>query len=208
MIDIRDAVPADIPAVARVHLLTQPEYFTSTLGHALLTDFYSSFLAEDRLFVVAVDTDSSAIVGFAMGNWNGSRAEKKWEAACRFRIVARLFLKCLALNPLALSRAGRRLRALFPGGKPSSPETGYAHLLSLGVLSGYRGRHIASDMIAAFEDRCRTSPPPPRLADWPPPKLCTIGAYKWNAAGCALYRRMGYEVFEETETKLKFRKEL
>lgn len=208
MIDIRDAVPADIPAVARLHLLTQPEYFTSTLGPALLADFYSSFLSEDRLFVVAVDTASTSLVGFAMGNWNGTRAEKNWEAACRGRIVARLFLKCLALNPLALSRAGRRLRALFPGRKTAPLDPGYAHLLSLGVLSGYRGRHIASDMIAAFEERCRTSPPPPRLADWPGPKYCTIGAYKWNAAGCALYKRMGYEVFEETETKLKFRKEL
>ena len=41
MIYYRDATQEDMLEVARVHILTLPEYFTSTLGEVLLSKFYN-----------------------------------------------------------------------------------------------------------------------------------------------------------------------
>ena len=84
-------------------------------------------------------------------------------------------------------------------------EVYFSHLLSLGVLSEYRGRHIASKLIVEFEKRCLQSLSQ-NLIDGG--TACTIGAYKWNIAGCKLYESKGYKVFKESKTKLKFTKEL
>lgn len=204
MIQYRNAVLNDIREVAIVHISTQPEYFTSTLGEDLLTKFYIEFLKEDNLFVVAVDDEKDKIVGFCMGNYYVSKAEKKWEHKYKSEIIMRLFLKCFQLNKLALSRAFGRLNGLVTG-KKTIRDDYFCHLLSLGVLKEYRGNHIASNLIDEFEVVCINNQPESLLSK---KKICTIGAYKWNTAGCKLYENKGYTVFEETKDKLKFMKEL
>ncbi len=49
MIIYRDAVLNDMGEIAEVHIRTQPEYFTSTLGKDLLTKFYTEFFIGRRL---------------------------------------------------------------------------------------------------------------------------------------------------------------
>ena len=205
MIIYRDATVEDMQEIANVHIATQPEYFTSTLGVDLLTKFYSEFLFVDKLFVVACDNSTEKIVGFCMGNYYTSDAEKRWEKKYRNQIVIRLLLKCLQLNKLAISRAANKVRELFTK-KTVKRDKYFAHLLSLGVLEEYRGHHIASNLIDEFEARClRNAPEELRNTKRKP---CTIGAYKWNTGGCKLYEYKGYVVFEETKDKLKFVKEL
>ena len=202
MILYRNATIDDMSRVAEVHVITQPEYFTSTLGTDLLTKFYTEFLWEDNLFIVAEDRETEEIVGFCMGNWFGSKAEKNWEKKYKSQIIKKLLLNCLKLNKLAISRVLRRVKGLLKK-KANSTEIYYSHLLSLGVLPEYRGKHIASTLIDAFEARCLESPPKNEKI-----RNCTIGAYKWNIAGCSLYKTKGYTVFEETKTKVKFTKDL
>ncbi len=209
MIVYRNATEKDMPAVAEVHVATQPEYFTSTLGTDLLTKFYTEFLTEDNLFVVACDTEKNGtVIGFCMGNYYGTRAEKRWERKYKGTIIKRLILKCLQLNRLAISRSFRRVKALlnrfYAGNEKGNVAVYDWHLLSLGVLSEYRGRHIGSTLIDEFEKRCLLNPPAVLSAGG----TCTIGAYKWNQAGCSLYASKGYRVFEETEDKLKYTKDL
>lgn len=207
MIQYRSATKEDMQEVAAVHMLTQPEYFTTTLGKDLLTKFYTEFLLEHGLFVLAVDDETDKIVGFCMGYYLGSKAEKNWEKKYRKQIIKRLFINCLKLNRLALSRVFRRIKGLFKKlfkkKNTGSGETYFSHLLSLGVLKEYRGKHIASTLIDEFEKMCLADPPA-QLADVE--KVCTIGAYKWNEAGCKLYESRGYKVFAETKDKLKFSK--
>lgn len=205
MIQYRCAEIKDMEEVAEVHILTQPEYFTSTLGVNLLTKFYSEFLIEDGLFVVAVDDKNNKIVGFCMGNYYNSKAEKTWEHKYEKQIIRRLLLKCIQFNKLALSRSFRRAKGLIVRTKDANKEIYFAHLLSLGVLSEYRGKHIASNLIDEFEKQCMSNPPD-RVRGLG--TSCTIGAYKWNTAGCKLYEYKGYRVFEETKTKLKYTKDL
>lgn len=205
MIIYRDASVEDMPEVARVHIATQTEYFTSTLGADLLTKFYTEFLNTDHLFVIACDDMTGRIVGFCMGNYYTSDAEKNWEKKYKKQIVGRLFIKCLQFNKLAISRVINRLEGLVTGKKVMRDKY-YSHLLSLGVLSEYRGHHIASNMIDEFEQRCLQNAP--LSLKGAEKKLCTIGAYKWNTAGCRLYAYKGYTVFAETKEKLKFVKEL
>lgn len=202
MIYYRNAVLNDMKEVAEVHIATQREYFTSTLGIDLLTKFYTEFLVQDNLFIVAVDDGNSKIVGFCMGNYYGSKAEKNWEYKYRNQIIGRLFLKCLQLNKLALSRSIRRVKSLFV--KKKKTDKCYTwHLLSLGVLAGYRRRGIAGKLIDEFERKCIMNPPADMVGG-----NCTIGAYKWNDNGCRLYRNKGYTIFEESKDKLKFTKNL
>lgn len=205
MIQYRNATIEDMNEVAQVHILTQPEYFTSTLGVDLLSKFYAEFLREDNLFVVAYDDEKNKIVGFCMGNYYGSCAEKLWEKKYRKQIMKRLFIKCIQLNRLAISRSFRRVKGLLIKKKSNNKEIYFSHLLSLGVLLEYRGRHIASALIDEFESRCLQS-----LSQKLPEggATCTIGAYKWNIAGKKLYEYKGYKVFEESNTKLKFTKDL
>ena len=204
MIEYRNATLEDVQEVAKVHILTQPEYFTSTLGEDLLSKFYSEYIKEDALFVVAIDEDNKKIVGFCMGHYYDSHAELLWEQKYRKQIIKRLAFKCIQFNKLALSRCMRRLVGIFRKGNENT-EQYFSHLLSLGVLTEYRGKHIASDLIDMFEKKCLENPPE---------KVkhlgydCTIGAYKWNKAGCKLYEYKGYEIFEESKTKFKFRKNL
>lgn len=205
MIQYRNATIEDMEEVAKVHILTQPEYFTSTLGEDLLTKFYTEYLNEDGLFVVAVDDEKDKIVGFCMGNYFDSHAEKKWEAKYKTEIIRRLLLKCLQFNKLALSRSFRRVKGLLKKHKAGKREQYFTHLLSLGVLEEYRGKHIASTLIDTFENRCLQNPPE-KVKEMG--STCTIGAYKWNTAGCKLYEYKGYQVFEESKIKLKFSKNL
>ncbi len=211
MVIYRNATKDDMAEIAKVHVATQPEYFTTTLGTDLLTKFYTEFLLEDNLFVVACDNDiNGEIVGFCMGHYYGSHAEKHWEQKYRRKIIQRLFLKCLQLNKLAISRSYRRVKVLFnrffitDSNRSNGIKIYDWHLLSLGVMSEYRGRHIGSTLIDEFEKRCLLNPPAVLSAGG----ACTIGAYKWNKAGCGLYASKGYRVFEETEDKLKFTKDL
>ena len=87
MIHYRNASIEDMYEVAQVHILTQPEYFTSTLGIDLLSKFYTEFLVEDNLFVVATDDEINKIVGFCMGNYYGSHAEKIWRRNIRSKLL-------------------------------------------------------------------------------------------------------------------------
>ena len=205
MIIYRDAILSDMEEIAEVHILTQPEYFTSTLGKDLLAKFYTEFFLEDGLFVVAIDDTQDKMVGFCMGHYYGSHAEKNWERNNQKQIIKRLLLKCLQLNKLAISRSYRRLKGLFVKNKRPNKERYFAHLLSLGVLEAYRGNHIASTLIDRFEEKCLTSKPEKLVGCG---TACTIGAYKWNTAGCKLYEYKGYRVYEESKTKLKFTKDL
>lgn len=209
MISYRNARQSDMHEVAKVHIATQPEYFTTTLGADLLAKFYTEFLIEDDLFIVACDSNKNGrIIGFCMGNYYGSSAEKRWEQKYRNQIIRRLFLKSILLNRLAISRSFRRVTALvkriISSNKSEINTVEYDwHLLSLGVLSEYRGRHIASTLISEFEKKCLLNPPRNLVK-----RNCTIGAYKWNVAGCKLYEYKGYQVFEETKEKLKYTKDL
>ena len=205
MIIYRKATIDDMDEVASVHVHTQPEYFTSTLGTDLLSKFYTEFLTEDNLFVVAVDETTSRIVGFCMGNYYGSNAEKRWEEKYRNEIIARLLLKCVQLNRLAISRVFRRIKSKLIKSQNKRPDVYFSHLLSLGVLTEYRGHHIASTLIDEFEYQCLHGSHPKVI---PEAKTCTIGAYKWNTAGCKLYAYKGYIVYEEEKEKLKFKKNL
>lgn len=204
MIIYRDAMSNDMNEVAKVHMITQPEYFTTTLGEDLLTKFYKEFLHEDNLFVVAIDDSDLSIVGFCMGNYYESKAEKNWENKYRKQIIMRLFIKCIQLNKLALSRCFRRVKGLLFKNKDNKKETYSWHLLSLGVLPNYRGMGIGTNLIREFEKKCLLNPPTSCGGG----TACTIGAYKWNKNGCKLYEKSGYTVFEESKDKLKYTKEL
>ena len=205
MIIYRDAIAEDMQEVAKVHIATQPEYFTSTLGEDLLAKFYSEFLFTDKLFVVAFDDLAEKIVGFCMGNYYTSQAEKEWERKYRNQIIRRLLFKCLQFDRLAISRVITRIRGRITK-KTVKRDKYFCHLLSLGVMTEYRGKKIGSSLIDEFEARCIKNAPEELGAV--KRKTCTIGAYKWNTAGCELYKYKGYMVFEETKDKLKFVKEL
>ena len=205
MIQYRSAVLNDMNNIAKVHILTQPEYFTSTLGEDLLTKFYTEYLEEDGLFVVAEDDAKNCIVGFCMGHYYGSTAEKQWEIKYKKEIMKRLLVNCLRLNRLALSRSFKRVKSLFIKKKVKNKDLYFAHLLSLGVLKEYRGNHIASTLIDEFEKKCLSNPPSQLTQNG---TTCTIGAYKWNTAGCKLYEYKGYKVYDESKTKLKYIKTL
>ena len=205
MIIYRNATLNDMDEVATVHVRTQPEYFTTTLGTDLLSKFYTEFLTEDSLFVVAIDDEKNKIVGFCMGNYYGSKAEKRWEEKYRKEIIERLLLKCIQLNRLAISRVLRRVKSTFIKRKNKKTDVYFSHLLSLGVLSEYRGRHIASTLIDRFEYQCLHGSP--RIVI-PGITSCTIGAYKWNTAGCGLYSYKGYTVYDEEKEKVKYTKNL
>lgn len=205
MIHYRNATREDMDEVAQVHILTQPEYFTSTLGADLLSKFYTEFLIEDDLFIVAYDDEKNKVVGFCMGNYCGCRAEKSWEKKYQKQIIRKLLIKCLQFNRLAISRSLRRAKDLIIKKKANNNEVYFSHLLSLGVLSEYRGRHIASTLIDEFENKCLQNFSQ-NLSEGC--AVCTIGAYKWNTAGCKLYENKGYRVFEESKMKLKFTKDL
>lgn len=207
MIKYRSANEQDMDEVAFVHTITQPEYFTTTLGTDLLSKFYKEFLIEDNLFVVAYDDSAeNKIVGFCMGNWYGSKAEKRWEEEYRKQIICRLLIKCIQFNSLAISRVLRRIKSIMKNNTTDREEDiYYSHLLSLGVLPEYRGQHIASTMIDIFEEKCLQTP---HVELENVEKVCTIGAYRWNAAGCKLYFSKGYRIYNETGKKVKFRKVL
>lgn len=201
MIVYRNATLSDMNEVAKVHMITQPEYFTTTLGQDLLAKFYTEFLNEDDLFVVAVDDSNQNIVGFCMGNHYGSKAEKNWEIKYKHQIMKRLLFKCIQFNRLALSRSFRRLKGLIMKPKNIKKDVYCWHLLSLGVLPNYRGSGIGRKLIDEFEKKCLSNSPSNNIGG---KYSCTIGAYKWNKNGCRLYERSGYKVFEESKDKLKF----
>ena len=206
MIKYRNAKLDDMKEIAKVHLLTQPEYFTSTLGVELLEKFYTEFLIEDNLFVLAYDDKTNKTVGFCMGHYYGSRAEKKWEQKYKIKIIRRLIFKCIQLNKLALSRSFGRIKGVvFKKSRSNKSIDYFWHLLSMGVLEEYRGQHIGSTLIDKFEERCLLNPANKNSEG---SVACTIGAYKWNEAGCKLYESKGYKVYEYSKIKLKYTKDL
>lgn len=144
----RQAVLADMPTIAKIHLACFPDYFLSRFGKELIQEYYSYFWKETPLFVVAAARNGEDIIGFCMGYLQGSKAKKQFEKNFRRELFKTELGLCLRLNRVAISKALAKIKSSFR----VSPRGGRsADLLSICVLPDYREYGVSENMLHSFE---------------------------------------------------------
>lgn len=85
---IRDANKDDMRDVAQINITCVPDGTRAKWGEWLTAEFFSYYLEENHLFIVA-EADGR-IVGFVMGFWKGSNARELFETKYSKEIKAKI----------------------------------------------------------------------------------------------------------------------
>lgn len=146
---IEQAIPSDVPEVARLHVHAFPGFFLTSLGTSFLEELYGGFLAHPSgIFIVA--REAGHIVGFAVGT---SKPDEFFTDLRRRRRVAFVIkaIPAILRNPLPVCR--KLFHAVrYRGDAPAPVERSAGALLSsLGVAETCRGSGLAGKLVAAFE---------------------------------------------------------
>lgn len=195
MITYRDAVIGDMPAVAALHKQCFKGTFIAYWGDSLIARYYQKFIEEGGPFVLAFDGDR--LIAFCMGYYEGTNARNVFLQENKLRLACRMLVLCLSLNKLVLRKCWGYF---FPAKKNgvSKPVKAEADLLSICVLSSYRGQGVSVELVNQFENRVTTAGK----------KDITLAVYKDNERAIAFYKKMGYTIAGEDGDEYKMYKSL
>ena len=148
MIIYRKSKILDCSQIAKIHLITFPNFFLTTLGYSFLKTYYKSCVnSKDAISICSFDNKAKIILGFAVGCFNSKGFNKK----LIYSNLGAYFFQTLILfftKPLALLRLYKNLSK----GNVLSDKGNYAELLSIGVSPGQNGLGIGQQLLVEFEN--------------------------------------------------------
>ena len=195
MITYRDATISDIFTIAALHKECFKGTFIAYWGESLIARYYQKFIEEEGPFVLAYDGDR--LIAFCMGYYEGTNARNAFLRDNKLRLACRMLVLCLSLNKLVLKKCWN---FFFPAKKncTSKPVKAEADLLSICVLSSYRGQGVSVDLVNQFESRVKAAVK----------KDLTLAVYKDNRRAISFYKKIGYSVVGEDGDEYKMYKSL
>ena len=201
---IRAANESDLPVVCDVHAKCFPESFSTRLGKKLLTAYYYEFYLEAPHLFLVCENDEGKMCGFIMGYVLGkTNAISNFMKKNRLRMGMKVIGLLLCFDKLAW----RKVKKAFS--RKKTPEqtqqqgavidkTGEGDLLSICVTEEMRGTGAAVAMVNKYNE----------VLSAHGHKVCYLTCETSNPRGLAFYKKLGYDVTEETKEKICFRKDL
>ena len=149
MLNIRNAVEADLELVVDVHVLAFPDFFLTKMGRAFLKVLYHFFLFTPGAIFLVLESDG-IICGFAVGGWSAGK-KSKLRLLRSAPAITIAVLKAALRHPAVLLRKVissinlRKEAAKFPANSML--------LRSIGVNPALRGSGAARRLLKEFEIR-------------------------------------------------------
>ena len=144
----RQALNADVPAVARIHLEAFAGFFLTELGYKFVCVMYRTFLLNPAGVFVVYESKDGQVTGFAVGALSSGKKDR-WLA---LRFLPQFLVAAL---PAILRRprmiVGRLAARFFETGSSFYVPNDIAVLRSIGVLTSERGVGAAAALLDAFE---------------------------------------------------------
>jgi len=194
------AGPAHVPGMVQCHINAFPKRFMTEMGHHWLCALYLFFIKHrGSICLVAVDTGDK-IVGLAVGGDPNIRNEFLssamfryphlifWKFLCK-RLVRRVLL-------MELVRKFHRSRAVDNSGdtKEQNVVIRSGNLLSLCILSDYKGTGVGGKLIESFKLACADE----RY------KCLTLSVAAENTRALAFYKKHGWRRSGKSGASIKF----
>lgn len=199
---IRAANASDMTAVADVHSVCFPNNFSTRLGKKLLSEYYLEFYNEaPHLFLVCENDDGKMcgfVMGYVLGRTNAvSGFMKKNRIAMGMKVLGLL----ICFDKLAWRKVKNTLSRKKKDESSDTPvidKTGEGDLLSICVTDEMKGSGAAVEMVNRYNAVLREHGH----------KICYLTCETSNPRGLAFYKKLGYEIAEESKEKICFRKGL
>lgn len=192
MITYRLATLADIPSIAKVHLMCFPDSMWAFLGEALIRAFYSEYVQEQNIFVVAEEDHS--LIGFCMGYERPTKARERFMQKNKKALIRRVLIGLLSCNKLVYSKC---LDNFLPKSK-GYEATQKGDLLSICVLPEFRGKGVADALVQHFEELLRNR----NITAY------TLSVYTDNIRAISFYKRQGLEPVFEGKNEITMAKQM
>ena len=197
MITYRDAIVSDMLVVAALHKECFKGTFIAYWGESLIARYYQQYLEEGAPFVLAFDGDE--LIAFCMGYYDGSNARNAFLGENRIRLAFRMVVLCMSLNKLVLKKCWHYVFGSSKKETEDRPKvSAEADLLSICVMSAYRGQGISAELVKRFEGHLAGAGK----------KDVTLAVYKDNGRAIAFYHKMGYSIAGEDGDEYKMYKAL
>ena len=200
---IRAAQESDIGAVCDVHAKCFPESFSTRLGKNLLTKYYLEFYREAPHLFLVCENDEGKMCGFVMGYVLGkTNAISNFMKNNRLSMGLKVLGLLLTFDKLAWGKVKKTLaKKKAPQeeqGAPVADKTGEGDLLSICVTEDMRGTGAAVGMVNRYNEVLLENGH----------KTCYLTCETTNPRGIAFYKKLGYDIAEQTKDKICFRKDL
>ncbi len=200
---IRAAQEQDLGTVCDVHAECFPDSFSTRLGKKLLTKYYLEFYKEAPHLFLVCENDEGKMVGFVMGYVLGkTNAISNFMKNNRLAMGMKVLGLLLRFDKLAWGKVKKTLsRKKAPAEEQTaSPidKTGEGDLLSICVTKEMRGTGAAVEMVNRYNEVLLEHGH----------KVCYLTCETSNPRGLAFYKKLGYDIAEQTKDKICFRKDL
>ena len=197
---VRAASETDMKEVAQVHKICFPSSFSTKLGVALLSRYYTEFYKESPyLFYVCTNNDG-AICGFVMGYVLGkTNATKSFLKKNVFLLGIKVLSLLIRLDKLTWKKVGNTLfKKKTQSSNTNHDKDGQGDLLSICVTDEMKGTGAAAALVEEYHKAL--------IAHGH--KTCYLTCETSNPRGMAFYKKLGYDISEQTPEKICFRKDL
>ncbi|MGQ9625291.1 MAG: GNAT family N-acetyltransferase [Anaerolineae bacterium] len=147
-VEIQELLPVHAPAVAEIHIESQPGTFLTSLGREFLTALYAQ-IASFSLGFGHVALLDGKVVGFVAATEDTGQLFKEMARRRWIHLIWPLF-KSVSRSPALLRHIFQTLR--YPGLEKGGDS---AELLSIGVRKVFRSRGIGGRLMEALLEECR-----------------------------------------------------
>ena len=189
-----------IPGMAQCHIKSFPGRFMTEMGYHWLCALYLFFIKHRRSICrIAVDTDDK-VVGLAVGGDPHIRDEFLNSALFRYsHLIFWKFLSKRLVRRVLLQELARKLhrkRAAVHSGDTIAPSTKVrsGNLLSICVLSEYKGTSVAGKLIESFQLACAGEGY----------KRLTLSVVSKNSRAVAFYKKHGWRQSSKSGQSIRF----
>ena len=151
MIIYRKSKILDCSQIAKIHLITFPKFFLTTLGYSFLKTYYRSCVkSKEAISICAINQDDKKLLGFAVGCFISKGFNKRLIFSNSLEFSYRAILLLLT-NPIALIRLFKNLEK----NNDKDDKGNYAELLSIGVSPDHNGFGIGQNLLVEFENQVK-----------------------------------------------------
>lgn len=208
---IKAAEANELASVSEIHQTCFQGYFLSTFGPDFLRIYYKNYLSEDDHLLLVAKV-SSQVVGFCAGTVNPDSFYKtlfRDHFVSISGIVGSRFLTSSEFRKSVLERTffvKRALRSRFDfkqsatlqsNGQDHSDKEMHSRLLSIALLSEFRGQGISESLMTEFEAAMQRK----GAVD------CSLSVNTDNFGAIGLYKKTGWLVSSQNENSVHLIKE-
>ena len=190
---IRQANLSDLEKIASVHIECFPNSFSSSLGKRLLRKFYYEYIIDVPELFLVCENENHEIVGFCMGyymennNYTSKFFKHNW-----LSIILRFLFNLLIFDKRSwnkLLKSNKKNWITLNHDFDDVPTNQRGDLLSICVLSRYRGKGYANAMIKKYESILKSEER----------TVCMLSVKAHNERAIHFYEKNGYIAYCEAK---------